>query len=101
VRGNNDTGSWAQPLPEDATLECGGIRIHIVHDLACLHIDAAAAGVRVVVTGHSHKPIIARRDAVLYVNPGSAGPRRFKLPVSAAELSITGCEVEARLAALG
>lgn len=101
VRGNNDTGAWAQRVPEAATLECGGIRIHVVHDLALLDIDAAAAGVHVVVTGHSHKPLVARRDGVLHVNPGSAGPRRFKLPVSWGELSISSGDVEARLTSLG
>jgi putative phosphoesterase len=100
VRGNNDTGAWALAVPEAATLACGPLRIHVVHDLANLDIDAVAAGVQIVVAGHSHKPLITQRKGVLYVNPGSAGPRRFKLPVSAAEVLIDGSDVRARLAVL-
>jgi putative phosphoesterase len=88
VRGNNDRGSWADALPAATTVAFGGISIHVVHDIADLSLDPSAPPPRVVVTGHSHKPSAATRDGVLFVNPGSAGPRRFKLPVSAAELII-------------
>ncbi|MBS0448716.1 MAG: metallophosphoesterase family protein [Proteobacteria bacterium] len=96
VRGNNDHGPWADAIGETASLEIGGVRIHVVHDAAQLALDPKAAGLRVVVTGHSHRPAMFERDGVLHVNPGSAGPRRFKLPVSAAEMMIRGVEVEAR-----
>ena len=88
VRGNNDSGTWASHLPEAVTLDLQGVRIHVVHDLHTLDTAACARGVAVVVSGHSHRPRIERRDGVLYVNPGSAGPRRFKLPVSVGELRI-------------
>jgi putative phosphoesterase len=94
VRGNNDRGAWAQALPESATLRLGGVLLHVVHDLHDLHLPA---GARVVVTGHSHKPRVEEREGVLYVNPGSAGPRRFKLPIAAGELLVRAGAVEARL----
>ncbi|MBT2301675.1 metallophosphoesterase family protein [Variovorax paradoxus] len=90
VRGNNDRGAWAEAVPETALVELGGVRLYAIHDLAQLDIDPVAAGVRVVVSGHSHRPRAEERDGVLYVNPGSAGPRRFRLPISAAELLIDG-----------
>lgn len=88
VRGNNDTGLWAEVLPLWSRVQLGGTVLHAVHDLAELDIDPVAAGVQVVVSGHSHRPQVHRRAGVLYVNPGSAGPRRFRLPISAAELWI-------------
>jgi putative phosphoesterase len=88
VRGNNDKGSWADRLRETELLEIAGIRVYVVHDLAQLAIDPRAAGIRVVVSGHSHKPSAEERDGTLYVNPGSAGPRRFKLPIAVGELLI-------------
>lgn len=94
VRGNNDRGAWAGGLPEHVTVRLGGIAIHVVHDLKDLVLPEDA---RVVVCGHSHKPAVAERDGVLYVNPGSAGPRRFKLPISAGELRVAGAAVEAKL----
>jgi len=100
VRGNNDTGPWADALNEIEQLDIGGVRIHVLHDLAQLAIDPAASKVQVVVSGHSHKPLVAQRDGVLYVNPGSAGPRRFKLPIAVAELVIEGGAVSARIAEL-
>lgn len=96
VRGNNDRGAWAEPLRATELLQVGELLVYVVHDLAHLDIEPRAAGVRVVVFGHSHKPSIAERDGVLYVNPGSAGPRRFKLPVAIGELIITGQSVSAR-----
>lgn len=100
VRGNNDTDAWGIGLPAHATLVSDDVRIHLLHDIADLAIDPAAAGVRVVISGHSHQPAIDQRDGVLYINPGSAGPRRFRLPVSVAILEINGAEVTARIVEL-
>src|SRR3954452_8161806 len=100
VRGNNDTDPWAAALPETAVLEVDAVRIYVLHSLAELDVDPVARGYRVVVAGHSHKPSIAERDGVLYVNPGSAGPRRFKLPIAVAELHIAGKSVRARVVEL-
>ena len=97
VRGNNDTGAWARALPETATLTLDGVTIHILHDLKELAIDPAAHGVRVVIAGHSHKPACEERGGVLYVNPGSAGRRRFTLPISLGELLIEDGQVDVRL----
>lgn len=97
VRGNNDRGAWADALRETEIVTLEAVRVYAIHDLAMLDIDLAAAGVQVVVSGHSHKPLVTTRDGVLYVNPGSAGPRRFKLPISAGELLVQGGEVSARL----
>ena len=97
VRGNNDTDSWARALPESATLDAATVRIHVLHDLALLDIDPAREGVRVVVAGHSHRPRIVESEGVLYVNPGSAGPRRFTLPVSVGELAIDNGRIEPTL----
>jgi uncharacterized protein len=100
VRGNNDKGAWAETIAETAVLEVGAVSIYLLHDLAQLDLDPAAAGYQVVVSGHSHKPSMERRGGVLYLNPGSAGPRRFKLPIAVAELKVTGGAVEGRLAEL-
>ena len=97
VRGNNDHGAWAERLRASESLRVGQIVLHVLHDLADLAIDPAAAGVHVVVSGHSHQPRVSRRDGVLYVNPGSAGPRRFRLPIAAAELQVQGREIPARV----
>jgi putative phosphoesterase len=97
VRGNNDIGSWADALPGETTLSIAGIAIHVVHDIADLSVDPHAEGIDAVVTGHSHRPLIEMRDGVLFVNPGSAGPRRFKLPISAGMLVVGGGEVHAEL----
>ena len=86
VRGNNDIGESVASLPEHARIELGGATIQVVHDIA--DVPARLDGVDVFVTGHSHKPVVARRDGVLFVNPGSAGPRRFKLPVTVGLLDI-------------
>ena len=100
VRGNNDTGAWARALPKTATLTLDGVTIHILHDLNELAIDPAAHGVRVVIAGHSHKPACEERGGVLYVNPGSAGRRRFTLPISVGELLIEDGQVDVRLLTL-
>lgn len=96
VRGNNDTQPWAARLRETEMIRVAGIFLYVIHNLEELDIDPAAAGVRVVVSGHSHQPQIQEREGILYVNPGSCGPRRFKLPVSAAEIRVTGTDVNAR-----
>jgi putative phosphoesterase len=88
VRGNNDTGAWARGLPEQARLEAGGVRILVIHDLHELDFDRARAEADVVISGHSHKPLIDTRDGLLLLNPGSAGPRRFALPVTVATLDV-------------
>ncbi|MDN8618626.1 metallophosphoesterase family protein [Variovorax ginsengisoli] len=100
VRGNNDGAAWADGVPETALLEAGGLRLFAIHDLALLRIDPVADGIQVVVSGHSHRPLAEQRGPVLYLNPGSAGPRRFKLPISVAELRIEGDAITPRLVAL-
>ncbi|MBS0428036.1 MAG: metallophosphoesterase family protein [Proteobacteria bacterium] len=97
VRGNNDHGPWAEALPEQHTLDIAGVRIHLLHDLGQLAIDPAAEGVQVVLSGHSHKPLVQSRGGVLFVNPGSAGPRRFTLPISAGALWVDGTQPRASL----
>jgi putative phosphoesterase len=97
VRGNNDTGAWAQGIPETALVEVAGVRIYAIHDLALIDVDPEAMSVQVVVSGHSHRPKVERRAGVFYVNPGSAGPRRFKLPVAVGEVIVQGGEIEARV----
>ncbi|UGB44729.1 metallophosphatase family protein [Frateuria edaphi] len=97
VRGNNDRGEAFADLPQTATIELGGVRVHVLHDLKELAIDPRAQGVHVVVSGHSHKPLVEEREGVLYVNPGSAGRRRFRLPISVGELLIDGREVMPRI----
>ncbi len=96
VRGNNDKDAWADELPACIHVTVAQTGIYRIHDLAEIDIDPAAAGIQVVISGHSHKPSIAERDGVLYLNPGSAGPRRFKLPVAVAELAISD-GVQARI----
>jgi predicted phosphodiesterase len=83
-----DTGAWAAALPVTAVAEVGGKPIYVLHDLGELDLDPAAAGFGVVVSGHSHQPARAERGGVLFVNPGSAGRRRFKLPVTVARLDL-------------
>jgi uncharacterized protein len=101
VRGNNDTEPWAARLPVTEMIRVGNVFVYVIHDLAELDIDPGAAGVRVIVSGHSHKPMIEERDGILYVNPGSSGPRRFKLPISVGEITVSGSAVNARLVDLG
>jgi len=88
VRGNNDRDAWAQDVPETDFLQVGTTFIYALHDLALLDIDPAGAGVQVVVSGHTHQPAVQERGGVLYVNPGSAGPRRFRLPISIGDLTV-------------
>ena len=101
VRGNNDHAPWAARFREIEVLEVGSILIYVIHDVAQLDIDPAAGEFRAVVFGHSHRPSSEMRDGVLFCNPGSAGPRRFKLPVSVGELVIEGEELRPALFDLG
>ena len=97
VRGNNDKDEWAARIAETEVVEIGAVLIYVVHDLADLDIDPAVGGFQVVVSGHSHRPVVEWRDDVLFINPGSAGPRRFKLPVSVATLTIADDVITPRL----
>lgn len=94
VRGNNDRGAWAARLPADEVVEIAGRLVYVLHDLDDL--DPVAAGFAAVISGHSHQPRHAVRDGVHYVNPGSAGPRRFKLPVTVAEFVVDEAGIEVR-----
>ena len=93
VRGNIDKGAWARRLPETDAVEVGGVSIYVLHDLGQLDLKPEAVGFRVVVYGHSHVPKREIRNGVLYFNPGSAGPRRFKLPVTVGRLLVSNGEV--------
>jgi putative phosphoesterase len=96
VRGNNDKGEWARRIPESRQIDVGGISIFMIHDVK--EITASShSGADVILSGHSHKPSIERRGGILYLNPGSAGPRRFKLPVSVARITVSKSQVTARL----
>ena len=97
VRGNNDKGAWADALAETEQIELGGVRLYVIHDLATIDVDPRASGIDVVVSGHSHRPVVERRDGVLYVNPGSAGRRRFRLPIALAEMTIEDGVASARI----
>jgi putative phosphoesterase len=88
VRGNVDTQPWAQALPETTVAEAGPVMIYVLHDLNALDLNPAAAGFPIVISGHSHKPGTTERNGILYINPGSAGPRRFRLPVTVARLRL-------------
>lgn len=88
VAGNNDRGPWAEGIPLTATLEVAGARIFVIHDLHELDLDPVREGFAVVVSGHSHQPLVREEAGVLFVNPGSAGPRRFKLPISVGYLHV-------------
>jgi len=93
VRGNVDTSAWAQALPLTEVVEVGDVRIYVLHDIATLDCDPVSAGFAVVIFGHSHRPHAEVRQDVLYLNPGSAGPRRFTLPIAVARLEINGSRI--------
>lgn len=97
VRGNNDTASWAADLPLSTCIAVGAVRIYLVHDHADVDFVPKQQGMDVVVSGHSHRPKVEEIDGTLWVNPGSAGPRRFSLPVCVAELIVDGGSVLARI----
>ena len=90
IRGNTDTAEWASALPATTSVTAGPARIYILHDLQTLDLDPAAAGFHLVVSGHSHQPSHTQRASVIYLNPGSAGPRRFSLPMTVALVSLDG-----------
>lgn len=100
VRGNVDRGAWAWELPATEVVEVEQVRLYVLHDLATLDLDPVAAGFQAVISGHSHQPSAEHREGVLYLNPGSAGPRRFTLPISVAILQIEGSTLEVRLVEL-
>jgi uncharacterized protein len=100
IRGNVDTEPWARSLPATEVVEAGGVSIYVLHDRGQLDLKQEAAGFRVVVYGHSHQPKIEEKNGVLYFNPGSAGPRRFNLPVSVGRLMIGAGKVDAELVEL-
>lgn len=97
IRGNNDRGAWADKLPDILNLQINGSRFHVIHNVNELAIDAAKIGIHAVISGHSHKPSIVRRGAVAFVNPGSAGPRRFKLPVTLVRSALKPSAIAHRL----
>jgi hypothetical protein len=100
VRGNNDHGTWACALPETAELRVADACVLVIHDVAELNLDAAPAHIKVVVSGHSHRPKLEHRGDVLFINPGSAGPRRFSLPVAVGQLLICGASITPQLVTL-
>ena len=97
VRGNVDYGKWADALPMTALVDIGELLFYVLHDISQLDLDPPTAGFAAVVYGHSHRPSIVTRDGVLFLNPGSAGPRRFDLPISLAQVRVRGREVEAKI----
>lgn len=94
VKGNIDIGTWVSDLPATAMVEAGPAMIYVLHDIQELDLDPVAAGIQIVVSGHSHKPGRTERSGVVYINPGSAGPRRFKLPVTVARLDLAATPFE-------
>jgi uncharacterized protein len=97
IRGNVDTQTWAQSFPETEVVELGGVDIYILHDANAIDLNPKAAGFAAVISGHSHKPKQEKKDGVLYFNPGSAGPRRFKLPISVGRMEIVDGKVSAEI----
>ncbi|NEQ42259.1 MAG: metallophosphoesterase family protein [Leptolyngbya sp. SIOISBB] len=97
IRGNIDQAAWANEFPETEVVEANDTLIYVLHNLKVLDLDPKAAGFRVVVSGHSHQPKIAEKDGTLYLNPGSAGPRRFKLPIAVGRLTIAGERIQSEI----
>ena len=100
VRGNTDRGDWAEDLPHTLLVEVGAVHLYVLHELFCLDLDPAAAGINAVIFGHSHSPHQERQNGVLFLNPGSAGPRRFTLPVTLARIKLKGISLHPELVAL-
>jgi uncharacterized protein len=100
VRGNNDTDAWAAQIPETNVLDANGVRFFVLHSVKDLDVDPAEAGFQAVVSGHSHRPEIHVRGGVLFINPGSAGPRRFRLPISVATVVCCDGQIVPRLVEL-
>lgn len=94
VRGNNDRDAWAESIPATAIVEIEGHRLYAVHNVAEIDLDPAAEGIAVVIAGHSHKALVTHKNGVLFLNPGSAGPRRFKLPITLAILRVTARAIQ-------
>ena len=97
IRGNVDKAKWAEFFHDTETVRLGGCAIHVLHDIHDLQFDPASRGIGVVISGHSHKPLIETKGGVLYLNPGSAGPRRFNLPITLATLDLTADGPKAQL----
>jgi len=97
VRGNNDTDEWAKRIPEVKAVKASGVSIYMLHDVKDLKVTPSTKKVQAVVSGHSHRPRIEDRDGILFLNPGSAGPRRFQLPLSVARMTIDGAVVRAEI----
>jgi putative phosphoesterase len=100
IKGNNDRGAWARRIPETIEAKIESVTVYAIHNVNDLDFDPVAAGYGVVVSGHSHNPSVREKDGVLYLNPGSAGPRRFKLPVAVARLKVDGTAATAEITAL-
>ena len=97
VRGNNDRGAWAESLSTTEVVDLDGLFLYVLHDVKELDLDPRAAGFRAVIAGHSHRPGVEEREGVLFLNPGSAGPRRFTLPITLARLSVRGGDLDATI----
>ena len=97
IRGNNDRGDWARGFPDVLELRVNGFKVQVIHNLNEIADDPAVLGIHAVISGHSHKPTIVKREQVLFVNPGSAGPRRFKLPVAVGEIRFNAMGLSARI----
>ena len=97
IRGNNDRGPWVKKLPDIFNAQINGIQIHVIHNVKEMVNDPSVDGIKLVVSGHSHVPGVLKRDGMLFINPGSAGPRRFKLPVTVARLNLGGKNPGARI----
>jgi len=97
IRGNNDRDAWAKGIPDVLKLQVNGIKLQVIHNVHEFADDPRACGIDAVISGHSHKPGVSKRDRVLYVNPGSAGPRRFKLPIAVGMIYLTGKKLRATI----
>jgi uncharacterized protein len=97
IKGNNDNEGWATSLPDTKLVQLNAAKLYVIHNVRELELDPVARGIQVVISGHSHKPSVVKRDGVLYLNPGSAGPRRFKLPVAVAKLTVHLKTIEAKI----
>jgi putative phosphoesterase len=97
VRGNNDKGKWADDLPFTATIKTSNLNIYMLHDLKEIEVKPDEGDFQVIISGHTHRPCVEKRDTILYLNPGSAGPRRFKLPVTVACLKTSDKNAEAEI----
>jgi uncharacterized protein len=97
IKGNNDNEGWATSLPDTKLVQLNAAKLYVIHNVRELDLDPVARGIQVVISGHSHKPSVVKRDGVLYLNPGSAGPRRFKLPVAVGKLHVNSLNVKAEL----